>query len=148
VNVASEAHRGVAINFDDVEAKERYSGWRAYQQSKLANVLFTYELARRLEGKRVTVNALHPGFVRTTIFRDPGLRGWLLRRAADLIALSSEDGAKTSVYLASSADVAGTAGRYFSKERPKESSAQSRDTAAAQRLWNLSEQMTGMKNAV
>ena len=148
VNVASEAHRGVSINFDDIEGKQRFSGWRAYQQSKLANILFTYELARRLEGKPVTVNALHPGFVRTTIFRDPGFVGWLMRRAADLIALSPEDGAKTSVYLASSADVAGVSGRYFSKEKPRASSAQSRDTAAAQRLWDLSEAMTGMKVAV
>jgi NAD(P)-dependent dehydrogenase (short-subunit alcohol dehydrogenase family) len=148
VNVASEAHRGVSINFDDIEGKKRFSGWRAYQQSKLANILFTYELARRLDGKRVTVNALHPGFVRTTIFRDPGVIGWLMRRAADAIALSPEDGAKTTVYVASSTDVSGVSRRYFSKEKPRESSAQSRDTAAAQRLWELSEQMTGMKYTV
>jgi NAD(P)-dependent dehydrogenase (short-subunit alcohol dehydrogenase family) len=148
VNVASDAHKGVTINFDDIEGKTQFGGWRAYQQSKLANILFTYELARRLEGKRVTTNALHPGFVRTTIFREPGFVGWLLRRAADVIALSPEDGAKTSVYLASSPDVAGITGRYFVKEKPTESSPQSRDTAAAQRLWQLSAEMTGLKNVL
>ena len=129
------------------KGKTRFGGWSAYQQSKLANILFTYELARRLEGKRVTANALHPGFVRTTIFREPGLIGWLLRRAADVIALSPEDGARTSVYLASSPDVAGISGRYFVKEKPTESSPQSHDTAAAQRLWELSEVMTAKKNS-
>ena len=148
VNVASDAHKGISINFNDIEGKTRFGGWRAYQQSKLANILFTYELARRLEGKRVTANTLHPGFVRTTIFREPGFVGWLLRRAADVIALSPEDGAKTSIYLASSPDVAGISGRYFVKEKPTESSPQSRDAAAAQRLWQLSEEMTGVKNAL
>jgi retinol dehydrogenase-12 len=145
VSVASEAHRGVSIAFDDIEGKTRFGGWRAYQRSKLANLLFTYELARRLGGKRVTANALHPGFVRTTIFREPGLVGWLLRRAADVIALSPEAGAKTSVYLASSQEVAGTSGQYFDKEKPRESSPQSHDLIAGERLWRLSEEMTGLK---
>jgi NAD(P)-dependent dehydrogenase (short-subunit alcohol dehydrogenase family) len=148
VNVASDAHKGVSINFDDIEGKTRFGGWRAYQQSKLANILFTAELARRLNGKRVTANALHPGFVRTTIFREPGPVGWLLRRAADVIALSPEDGAKTSIYLASSPDVAGISGRYFAKEKPSESSSQSRDMTAAHRLWQLSEEMTGLEKAL
>ncbi len=145
VSVASDAHKGVSIVIRDIEGKVRFGGWRAYQQSKLANILFTYELARRLEGKRVTANALHPGFVRTTIFREPGVVGWLLRRAADLIALSPEAGARTSVYLASSPDVAEISGRYFVKEKPVQSSQQSRDTLAAERLWRLSEDMTGQK---
>jgi retinol dehydrogenase 12 len=146
VSVASDAHKGVSIAFDDIEGKTRFRGWRAYQQSKLANLLFTYELARRLAGTGVTANALHPGFVRTTIFREPGVVGWLLRRAADVIALSPENGAKTSVYLASSPDVAGISGRYFVKEKPVESSPQSRDTLAGERLWRLSEEMTGIKS--
>ncbi len=144
VSVASDAHKGVSINFDDPQGKNRFGGWRAYQRSKLANILFTLELARRLEGKRVTANSLHPGFVRTTIFREGGPIGWLLRRAADILALSPEDGAKTSIYLASSPDVAGITGRYFDKEKPAESSPQSRDLAAAERLWKLSEEMTGL----
>jgi NAD(P)-dependent dehydrogenase (short-subunit alcohol dehydrogenase family) len=142
VNVASDAHQRVSINFDDIQGKQRFSAWRAYKQSKLANLLFTYELARRLAGTRVTVNALHPGFVRTNIFRHPTWRAWLVRRAADLVALSPERGARTSVYLASSPDVAGISGRYFVKEKPATSSPQSRDRATATRLWELSREMT------
>jgi NAD(P)-dependent dehydrogenase (short-subunit alcohol dehydrogenase family) len=145
VSVASDAHKGVSIELDDIEGKRRYGGWRAYQQSKLANILFTYELARRLSGKRVTANTLHPGFVRTTIFRERGVLGWLLRRAADVIAVSPEEGAKTSIYLASSPDVALVSGRYLVKERTVESSPQSRDASAALRLWRLSEAMTNAK---
>jgi NAD(P)-dependent dehydrogenase (short-subunit alcohol dehydrogenase family) len=143
VNVASDAHKGASINFDDVEGKSRYSAWRAYQQSKLANVLFTFELARRLEGTSVTANALHPGFVNTQIFRHQTFRAWLVRRVADLIALSPERGARTSVYLASSPDVAKVSGRYFAKEKPVNSSAQSLDRAAASRLWELSQKAVG-----
>jgi len=144
VNVASDAHKGASINFDDIEGKERYSAWRAYKQSKLANILFTYELARRLEASPVTVNALHPGFVKTNIFRHSTWRGWLVRRIADLMALSPERGAQTSVYLASSPDVGGISGRYFAKEKPATSSQQSHDQAAASRLWDLSRRMTGL----
>ncbi|MGO9471558.1 MAG: SDR family oxidoreductase [Isosphaeraceae bacterium] len=144
VNVASDAHKGVSISFDDIEGKDRYSAWRAYRQSKLANLLFTYELARRLEGTSVTVSALHPGFVRTNIFRHPTWRAWLVRRAADLIALSPERGARTSVYLASSPDVGGITGGYFVNEKPAASSRQSHDLEAASRLWELSRKMTGI----
>jgi len=144
INVGSDAHQGSSINFDDIEGKRRYSAWRAYKQSKLANLLCTYELARRLEGTGVTVNALHPGFVRTNIFRHPTWRAWLVRRVADLVALSPERGARTSVYLASSPDVASTSGRYFVKEKPAASSPQSQDRAAASRLWELSREMTGI----
>jgi NAD(P)-dependent dehydrogenase (short-subunit alcohol dehydrogenase family) len=146
VSVASDAHKGVSIPFDDVEGKKRFGGWRAYQQSKLANILFTDELARRLLGKRVTANALHPGFVRTSIVRQGGVIGWMLRRAADVLAVSPDEGAKTSIYLASSPDVAQVTGRYFVKERPVESSPQSRDACAALRLWQLSAEMTGLES--
>ncbi len=144
VNVASDAHKGVSINFDDIQGKQRYGGWRAYQQSKLANILFTSELARRLEGSGVTANCLHPGFVRTTIFREGGVLGWLLRRAADLIAITPDEGARTSIYLASSAEVDGISGRYFVKEKPAVSSPQSQDAAAALRLWQVSEELARM----
>jgi NAD(P)-dependent dehydrogenase (short-subunit alcohol dehydrogenase family) len=144
VNVASDAHHGASIKFEDIEGKARYSAWRSYQQSKLANILFTYELARRLEGTSVTVNALHPGFVNTNIFRHPTWRAWLVRRAADLIALSPERGAQTSIYLASSPEVAGISGKYFAKQKPVTSSPQSLDRTAASRLWELSREMTGV----
>jgi NAD(P)-dependent dehydrogenase (short-subunit alcohol dehydrogenase family) len=146
VNVASDAHKGVSINFDDIQFKQKYSGWKAYQQSKLANILFTYELARRIEGTRVTANTLHPGFVSTNflqVFNDAPA-GWLIRKLAPLVALSPEQGARTSIYLASSPDVEGISGQYFVKEKPATSSPQSRDQAAAERLWRLSVEMTGV----
>jgi NAD(P)-dependent dehydrogenase (short-subunit alcohol dehydrogenase family) len=144
VNVASDAHNGASIAFDTIQKGEPFSGWRAYQQSKLANILFTYELARRLEGSGVTANTLHPGFVRTNIFRQKGTIGWLVRRVADVIALSPENGARTSIYLAASPEVDGISGRYFVKEKPAASSPQSQDPRAAERLWQLSEQLTAL----
>jgi NAD(P)-dependent dehydrogenase (short-subunit alcohol dehydrogenase family) len=144
VNVASDAHKRAAIHFDDLQSQRRYSGWRAYKQSKLANILFTYELARRLEGTGVTVNTLHPGFVRSGFFRDmEGWKGWVIRQSAALFAISPEQGARTVLYLASSPEVAGVTGRYFVKEQPAVSSAASHDQAVAQRLWQVSEELTG-----
>jgi retinol dehydrogenase 12 len=145
VDVASEAHKGAVINFDDIQFKQKYSGWKAYQQSKLANIMFTYELARRIQGSGVTANALHPGFVRTNflqVFNDAPA-GWMIKSVANVIALSPEKGARTSIYLASSPEVEGVSGRYFVKEKPVESSPQSRDQAAWERLWRLSVEMTG-----
>ena len=149
VNVASDAHKGASINFDDIQFKQNYSGWKAYQQSKLANILFTYELARRIEGTGVTANALHPGFVRTNFLEafNDAPAGWLLKKIGGLISLSPEKGARTSIYLASSPEVAGVSGRYFVKEKPVVSSPQSRDQAAAERLWKLSVEMTGVGGA-
>jgi NAD(P)-dependent dehydrogenase (short-subunit alcohol dehydrogenase family) len=146
VNVASDAHKGVSINFDDIQFKQKFSGWKAYQQSKLANILFTYELARRIEGTGVTANALHPGFVRTSFLEafNDAPAGWLLKNLGGLLALSPEKGARTSIYLASSPEVEGVSGRYFVKEKPVTSSAQSRDQSAAERLWRLSVEMTGV----
>jgi NAD(P)-dependent dehydrogenase (short-subunit alcohol dehydrogenase family) len=145
VNVASDAHKGGVINFDDIQFKQKYSGWKAYQQSKLANILFTRELARQLSGTGVTANALHPGFVSTKIFRADGFIGWLLRRSADLFAISPEEGAKTSVYLATSTEVENVTGKYFVKQQIASSSAASQDAAAARRLWEVSEKLTGLQ---
>ena len=146
VNVASDAHKGASINFDDIQFKQKYSGWKAYQQSKLANILFTYELAKRIEGTGVTANTLHPGFVLTNflqVFRDAPA-GWLINALAPLVAISPERGARTSIYLASSPEVEGVSGRYFVKEKPVVSSPQSRDALAAERLWQVSVEMTGV----
>jgi NAD(P)-dependent dehydrogenase (short-subunit alcohol dehydrogenase family) len=144
VNVASEAHKGVSIDFDDLQSRRRYSGWRAYQRSKLANILFTYELARRLDGTGVTANALHPGFVRSNFFKDfPGWRGRTFKVFAAMLAITPEEGAKTSIHLASSPDVEGITGQYFVKSRPAKSSPQSHDGAAAERLWRASEELAG-----
>jgi NAD(P)-dependent dehydrogenase (short-subunit alcohol dehydrogenase family) len=146
VNVSSEAHRGVkGIDWDDVEGRRRYKPFRAYCQSKLANVLFSNELARRLEGTGVTSNALHPGFVSTGFFLSgKGRIFWVMKQAARFLALSPEEGAKTSVHLAASPEVEGVTGRYFEKCRPVEPSPAARDEAAAKRLWQLSAAMTGL----
>ena len=144
VNVSSDAHRGARMNFSDLQGERRYGGWRTYSQSKLANLLFTYELARRLEGTGVTANAMHPGFVATGFSRNNrGLFG-LLMRVAQLTALSPEQGAETLIYLATSPEVEGVTGRYFVKKRPVESSMASYDRSAAQRLWQLSSELTGL----
>lgn len=147
VNVSSGAHTGAKrINFEDVEFKTGYSGWSAYSHSKLANVMFTYELARRLEGTKVTANALHPGFVATGFGHN---NGGVMRTGMSLIqklvAKQPEQGAATSVYLASSSEVEGVTGRYFDDSKEKRSSGASYDVSAQQRLWELSEQMVRVK---
>ncbi len=137
-------HQGGSIAFDDIQRRGRYTGWGAYQQSKLANILFTYELARRLEGSGVTANTLHPGFVRTRFFADfGGWVGFVTKLGARLIAIDPDAGARTSVYLASSPEVEGVSGQYFVKCRPAQSSPRSHDRAAAERLWRVSEELTG-----
>ena len=144
VNVSSNAHQGAQMHFADLQGQRRYSGWRAYCQSKLANLLFTYELARRLDGSGVTANAVHPGFVATGFGRNNrGLFG-LCMRVAQLTALSPEQGAETLIYLATSPEVEGMSGKYFVKQRPVESSRASYDQEAAQRLWQLSAELTGL----
>lgn len=145
VNVASSAHKGVAIDFDDVQAdKGRYRLFRQYQRSKLANILFTYELARRLERTGVTANTLHPGFVKTNIVNKEGLFGAIFKLGAMLAAITPEKGARTSIYLATSPEVAEVSGRYFYQEKPAVSSPESLDEKTARQLWTLSEQMTGI----
>jgi retinol dehydrogenase-12 len=143
VVVSSDAHRGVTMDFDDLEGRAKYRGFRAYSRSKLANVLFVRELARRLEGTGVTANALHPGFVASGFFSGDGPAWWAMRRLAGLFAVTPERGAETSVYLASSPEVEGVTGLYFVKEKPVEPSSAARDVEAARRLWRVSEEMTG-----
>lgn len=144
VNVASDSHRGARINFTDLQGKRGYSGFQAYGQSKLANVLFTYELARLLEGTLVTANALHPGFVATNIGRNNGLLAKLVMPIAQLNAIRPEQGARTSVYLASSPDVEGVSGQYYTREKPVQSDPASYDLHTARQLWEISAQMTGI----
>ncbi|MFN2214852.1 MAG: SDR family oxidoreductase [Anaerolineales bacterium] len=144
INVSSRAHEGQVIDFDDLQYRKNYQFMRAYGKSKLANLLFTYELDRRLPGSEVTVNALHPGFVATNI---GGNNGWLVRLFMPLIrlwAISPQEGAETSVYLASSSEVAGVSGKYFYQKHPVLSSAFSRDEDAARRLWDASVELTGI----
>ena len=163
VNVSSEAHRDVkGFDFDDPEAREgkrarrygtselkslgysvlvpwKHPGFEQYAMSKLANLLFTRELARRLAGSGVTVNALHPGFVRSEFMAGNGSLGWFLRLWSSLFGITPEEGAGTVVYLASSPEVAGVSGKYFVKERETEPTKAAQDDAAARRLWEMSE---------
>lgn len=143
VNVSSQAHRGAEIDLDDPQGKKNYSGWRAYQQSKLANILFTYRLAALLAETPVTANCLHPGFVASKFGHNN--RGFLtvaLKVAQKFFAISETDGARTSIHLATSPDVAGITGRYFDHCRETESSSASRDETVGERLWELSETLT------
>jgi retinol dehydrogenase-12 len=144
INVSSDAHRRGYVNFVDLQGQHHYSGWRAYCQSKLANLLFTYELARRLEGTGVTANAMHPGFVATGFGRNNHGLFAMLIRLAQLTALSPERGAETLIYMATSPELAGITGTYFVKKRSVTSSRASYDQVAAQRLWQLSVEMSGM----
>ncbi len=148
VVVSSEAHRGARLDFDDLMLERGYSQWRAYGRSKLANLLFTRALARRLAGTAMTCNALHPGVVRTGIFREAPapLRG-LLAALSRLLLLSPEQGARTSLYLASSTDVEGYSGGYYIRCKPAQPSQAARDDAAADRLWAASAKLVGVPAA-
>jgi len=143
VNVSSALHWQARLNFDDLHFKRGiYNPLAAYNQSKLANVLFTYELARRLNGTRVTANALHPGGVRTNLLaRNGGFFKWVAQPLFDLQAISAEQGARTSVYLATSPEVEGVTGKYFVECKPHRSSPASYDEEAARRLWKVSAEM-------
>ena len=138
VNVASEAHRGARMDLEDPQGRKRYSGWRTYRRSKLANILFTYRLAALLVDRSVTVNCLHPGFVASRFGHN---NGWLfvaaLKAAMRLSAIDTEAGARTSVHLATSADVAGVSGRYFDECRATASSPASHDEEVGRRLWDM-----------
>ncbi|MDQ7054609.1 MAG: SDR family oxidoreductase [candidate division KSB1 bacterium] len=141
VNVASQAHRGVDLDFDDLMGETNYDGWLAYQRSKLANILFTYELDRRLQGSGVAVNCLHPGVVSTNFGRQGPATVSLFFKVARPFLTSPRKGAATSIYLASSPEVEGVSGRYFIKQRPRESSPESYNKTAWERLWQVSEDL-------
>lgn len=144
VNVASAAHRRQTLDFGDLQSTRRYAGLRVYGRSKLANLLFTRELARRLAGSGVTANSLHPGVVATGFGRSSG--GWMgfgTRLIAPLL-LTPEQGAETVLYLACSPEVEGVSGEYFERCRPVRPSAAARDDAAARRLWEESARLAGL----
>jgi NAD(P)-dependent dehydrogenase (short-subunit alcohol dehydrogenase family) len=133
--VSSNTHRGADLDFDNLQGERRYDGYSAYARSKLGNVLFTNALARRLDKNAVTANALHPGVIRTNLLR----AGW--GGGGGSLAV----GARTSVYLADSDDVAGVTGKYFDSSREAPSSARSLDHALQERLWQVSETLTGLR---
>jgi retinol dehydrogenase-14 len=139
VTVASNAHGQGSIDFEDLQCERSYSGARAYNQSKLANVLFTYELAKRLPATGVTANALHPGVVRTSFgAEDPGVTQRLLVPFMRPFMKAPARGASTSMHLASAPHLEQVTGRYFANSNPKRSSKRSYDEAAAARLWQVS----------
>ena len=147
VNVASTTHQNARIDLFDIHAPRRYSGFRAYSRSKLCNVLFTYELARRLEGTGVTANALHPGLVATNMMSNNGLLGRFLNLLLGVRGISVEAGALTSVYAASSPEMEGVSGKYLDKKQIVRSSTRSYDEAQAAALWELSANLTGIPSA-
>lgn len=142
VNVSSDAHVHGHINFDDLQGEQRYSGVKAYCHAKLANILFTRELARRLAGTGVTANCLHPGAVATGIFRALPKP---IEAIIKLLTMSPEKGAQTSIYLASSTAVAQVTGKYFVKCAEAQTSAEAGDAAVAARLWAESARLTGLQ---
>jgi retinol dehydrogenase 12 len=145
VNVASVMHRKAALDLDDLQSTRRYDGRRAYANSKLCNILFTAALARRLPAGEVTVNCLHPGFVRSNFGSDNDLWFRIAVRIVMLGGVGVEEGAETSIHLATAPDVAGVTGRYFVKKQPVEPTAAARDAQTGERLWAASEALTGLR---
>ncbi len=146
VNTASDYHKGAHLDFGDLQSTRAYSGFKVYARSKLCNILYTRELARRLDGTGVTANCLHPGFVATR-FGDQsgGLRAYIVR-VAKVLAISPERGAETVVYLASSEDVADVSGGYFYKCRRIPPAQEAQDAASAERLWLESARLAAIEN--
>lgn len=147
VTVSSEAHRGTSIDFDDLNAEDSYGMVQAYGQSKLANILFTHELARRLRGTGVTANCVHPGVVATKLWSGSD---WLSRlaRLFSWLYKSPEQGAESVLYLAASRELDGVTGQYFKETEEVNPSPEAYDEKAASRLWRLSLEMTGLENEV
>jgi retinol dehydrogenase 12 len=142
INVSSDAHNFGKLFFDDLQLEKNYSGWNAYGSSKMMNVLFTYELARRLEGTAVSANVLHPGFVSTGFgLNNSGIMGFSMSILQKMFARSPEAGAATSIYLASSLEARGITGKYWADCKIKPSHRFSLDPANQARLWQLTEQL-------
>ena len=143
INVSSDAHKTISgINFQDLQYQNQYRAFQAYSQSKLANIMFTYELAKQLEGSGVTVNALHPGLVNSKLYRHYGILTPVINLFISIFGKSSQKGAETSIFLASSRDVNNATGKYFVDSEQKRSSPASYDKEQAKRLWEISERMT------
>jgi len=138
VNVSSDAHYGIDMEFENLNGEQEYKAWKAYQKSKLANVLFTYELLKKVPAD-ITVNCLHPGFVATNFgHNNGGFFGPVLKIAQRISAIDPEEGAKTSIFLCSAPEVKGVSGKYFYKCQPKTSSRESRNMDTGKRLWQIS----------
>lgn len=145
VNVASRMHRQAAFDLDDLQSTRRYDGRRVYANTKLCNILFTSALARRLPADEVTVNCLHPGFVRSNFGGDNALWFRVAVRIAMLGAIGVEEGAETSIHLATSPELAGSTGGYYVKKKLAQPTAAARNVDTGERLWAASEQLTGFR---
>jgi NAD(P)-dependent dehydrogenase (short-subunit alcohol dehydrogenase family) len=145
VSTSSDAHKSGKLDFDDLQAEKKYSGMRAYGASKLCNILFTRELARRLSGTGVTANCLHPGLVATRFAdNNGGLTEFAFGIIKKVAGITPEDGAKTIIYLASSPEVAGQSGGYYYKCAPATPTAAAQNDADAKRLWEISAKIAGL----
>lgn len=145
VNVASDAHKGMKLDLDDLQSEKSYFSFKAYGRSKLANILFTRELARRLQGSKVTANSLHPGIISSGFGSGNGGLWDFLLGIGRVFMISSEKGARTTVYLATSPEVEGVSGKYFSKCKPTNPTTAAQDDVTAKKLWEMSEQLIASK---
>ena len=145
VTVSSDAHRWAKIDLDDLQSRKRYRGMQVYGKTKLANIMFTYELAERLEGTGVTANCMHPGGVNTNFGNNQGGPMNLLFRLFKPFMRSPEQGADTLIYLASSPEVEGITGKYLADRKVKAASDAAYDETTRKRLWEASEELTGLK---
>ncbi len=144
INVASEAHRTGKLVFDDLMFDRRiyeFGGWRAYAQSKLANILFTFELSRRLQGSPVTANAVHPGLVATQVGYNNGRGAKWVMKLVQGFAIRPQEGAQTSIYLASWPEMKGVTGKYFYRCQAIKAEKSAYDLTAARRLWDISDEL-------
>lgn len=148
VNVASSGHKGGRIDFSNLQAEGRYNGFRQYENTKLANILFTLELARRLDGSGVTANSVHPGLVTASFGLGKDLASRLFLLAVKPFDKTPAQGAQTSIYLASSPEVEGVSGKYFVNCRPASTSKAAQDAEVARRLWDISAQQTDLAAVV
>jgi NAD(P)-dependent dehydrogenase (short-subunit alcohol dehydrogenase family) len=139
INVASGAHRGANLNFTDIEMKQKYNGWLCYKKSKLCNILFTKKLSELTKKKNITVNCLHPGFVKTGFGKNnTGIIAFIVKVLMKLFAIKVEDGAKTIIHLATSNEVKNISGEYFYKSKITKPSHFAEDKKTADKLWKLS----------
>ena len=143
VNVSSSAHKGATINFDDLQGERKYAGYKAYSQSKLAQILFTVEYARRLAGTGVTVNAVHPGVIKTNLASDETPK---IFRFVRMFFKSPAKGAETPIFLVASPTVANLSGQYFVQRHVKAPSPQAQDPAVARRLYDVSVKLAGLES--
>lgn len=148
VNVASTMHYNGSLDFDNMQFTNNYSATKAYARSKLANVHFTYELARRLKGTGVTVNCLHPGFVASNFGKNNGILAKMMMFLSRPFAISAKRGAETPLYLAMSPEVEGVTGKYFDNKKAIDSAASTYDEGVSKKLWDLSAELVGLEEPI